>query len=382
MQHIDNPFYITNNIPAEFFCDREKETADLTRLLTNGNNVTLYSPRRMGKTGLIYHCYETPEFQEYYTIFVDLLATQSLQEFTYTFGKEVFNTLKSKGSKMLSVLFGTLRSLTAKFGVDEKGMPSFNVTLGDVSRPQFTLEEIFECIEKADKPCILAFDEFQQVAKYQETNVEALLRTHIQKMQNCRFVFSGSETHLLREMFQNHSRAFFQSTSTMILKAIDKEKYAQFAVRNFEKFNRHVDSEGVIKIYDMLDGYTYYMQKVMNNAFSLTQEGGHCDAELLISSLSRMIEMEDNTFSQMAATINTKQKLLLYAIASERKAKGITSEEFILRYNLASASAVQYSARMLLQNEIISKASIDGETVYIINNKFFEIWIRQKLGKY
>ena len=238
MRHIENPFFITNNIPAEFFCDREKETDDLTRLLTNGNNVTLYSPRRMGKTGLIYHFYETVESREYYTVFIDLLYTQSLQEFTYAFGKEVFNVLKSKGSKMLSVLLGTLKSLTAKLGVDEKGMPSFNVTLGDVSKPQFTLEEIFECLEKADKPCIVAFDEFQQVAKYNETNVEALLRTYIQRMRNCRFVFSGSETHLLQEMFQSHSRAFFQSTSTMVLKAIEKEKYVQFAVDNFKKFNK------------------------------------------------------------------------------------------------------------------------------------------------
>lgn len=380
MRHIENPFFITNNIPAEFFCDREKETEDLTRLLTNGNNVTLYSPRRMGKTGLIYHFYETVESREYYTVFIDLLYTQSLQEFTYAFGKEVFNVLKSKGSKMLSVLLGTLKSLTAKLGVDEKGMPSFNVTLGDVSKPQFTLEEIFECLEKADKPCIVAFDEFQQVAKYNETNVEALLRTYIQRMSNCRFVFSGSETHLLQEMFQSHSRAFFQSTSTMVLKAIEKEKYVQFAVDNFKKFNKNADSDGIGKLYDILDGYTYYMQKVMNEAFSLTPDGGVCDSGLLSSSLSRTVEMEDNTFSQMAATISTNQKLLLYAIAKEGKAREITSERFIRQYNLASASAVQYSARMLMKEEIISKGNFDGGPIYFINNKFFEIWIRRKLG--
>ena len=30
------------------------------------------------------------------------------------------------------------------------------------------------CLKKADKPCIVAFDEFQQVAGYAEKNVEAI----------------------------------------------------------------------------------------------------------------------------------------------------------------------------------------------------------------
>ncbi len=43
---IDNPFVTTGYAGAEFFCDREKETADIIRYLTNGNNVALISPRR------------------------------------------------------------------------------------------------------------------------------------------------------------------------------------------------------------------------------------------------------------------------------------------------------------------------------------------------
>lgn len=54
---ISNPFLTSGYISAEYFCDREEETKTLTRLLTNGNNVALISPRRMGKTGLIRHCF-------------------------------------------------------------------------------------------------------------------------------------------------------------------------------------------------------------------------------------------------------------------------------------------------------------------------------------
>ena len=55
-----NPFLITGYQGPDYFCDREKETASLMSALKNGRNITLISPRRMGKTGLIknvfYYC--------------------------------------------------------------------------------------------------------------------------------------------------------------------------------------------------------------------------------------------------------------------------------------------------------------------------------------
>ena len=55
-----NPFVTTAYIGPEYFCDRKKETDDLVRLLTNGNNVALISPRRIGKTDLLRHCFAQP----------------------------------------------------------------------------------------------------------------------------------------------------------------------------------------------------------------------------------------------------------------------------------------------------------------------------------
>lgn len=46
---VDNPFVTTGYIGPEYFCDREKETDDLVRLLSNGNNIALISPRRYGE---------------------------------------------------------------------------------------------------------------------------------------------------------------------------------------------------------------------------------------------------------------------------------------------------------------------------------------------
>lgn len=47
-----NPFIYQGYESPEYFCDREVETKTLMSHLKNGRNVTLISPRRLGKTGL------------------------------------------------------------------------------------------------------------------------------------------------------------------------------------------------------------------------------------------------------------------------------------------------------------------------------------------
>jgi len=50
-----NPFLIAGYYSPEYFCDRETETAKIISALENDRNISLISPRRFGKTGLIHH---------------------------------------------------------------------------------------------------------------------------------------------------------------------------------------------------------------------------------------------------------------------------------------------------------------------------------------
>lgn len=52
-----NPFVYEGSEGAEYFCDRTEETEKIISHLRNGRNVTLVSPRKIGKTGLIKHIF-------------------------------------------------------------------------------------------------------------------------------------------------------------------------------------------------------------------------------------------------------------------------------------------------------------------------------------
>ena len=188
MAKATNLFIVTGKIEPEYFCDCVQESARLVKSHNQRDNMVIISPRRMGKTGLIQFCYNKPAIaDEYYTFFIDILHTSSLREFTYLLGREIYETLMPRSQKMASLFIQTIKSISGKLGFDPiAGMPTFNVELGDIDRPEYTLDEIFQYLAHADKPCIVAIDEFQQIAKYPEKNIEAQLRTHIQKLRNCR----------------------------------------------------------------------------------------------------------------------------------------------------------------------------------------------------
>lgn len=368
-----NPFIVTGKIEPEYFCDRIHESERVIKSLTNGNNLVIISPRRMGKTGLIQFCYEKPEIKNnYYTFFIDILHTSSLKEFTYIFGKEVYETLVPRNKKMTSLFIQTLKSLSGKFGFDPlTNLPTFNVELGDIERPEYTLEEIFKYLTTADKPCIVAIDEFQQIAKYQEKNIEALLRTHIQKIKNSHFIFAGSERHMMQAMFLSAARPFYHSSDILELNAIDPELYIPFIVNHFKIKERRISEESVGRVYKLFKGHTYYVQKTFNGAFADTAKGEECSIEIIKATIDNMIENNATIFREILSNIPEKQKELLYAIAREGEVKQITSARFIKRHNLSSASSVQSAVKKLLEKDIITELNKS----YAVTDKLFAMWI-------
>ena len=100
---IGNPFVLTGYVSPEYFCDRKAETEKILDCFHNGQNVTLTSPRRMGKTGLIHHVFRTIEslYPERKTIYIDISPTESLSDFAKVFASSVLSQMDSDPMKAM-----------------------------------------------------------------------------------------------------------------------------------------------------------------------------------------------------------------------------------------------------------------------------------------
>ncbi len=380
MATINNPFIIKGAIPAEYFCDRVTETEILTNHIHNGRNVVLTAPRRIGKTGLIAHCFRTPKWEEeYYVFFIDILETSSLRDLTFALGRQIFETLKPKSKQMVDLFVQTVRSISGEFGYDIlTGMPKFTLSLGAIRNPEYTLAEIFEYINQADKHCLIAIDEFQQIVHYPEKNIEAILRTHIQHCTNADFIFAGSERHILEEMFNLPSCPFYASTANMNLEAISQDIYTEFVLAHFQEFNKHIEATSVEYVYRMFDGNTYCMQKVMNVAFAMTEENELCTQAIVEQAINDILSENERNYKNRLSLLTPKPKELLIAIAKEGKASRVTSGDFVRRYHLTSSSSVQSALKQLLADDWITyTANEQGQKQYLLSDPFLSRWVQQ-----
>lgn len=373
MMTTNNPFVTAGYAGDEYFCDRKQETKDIVSLLTNGNNIALISSRRIGKTDLIRHCFSQKEIaKNYYCFIIDIYSSLCVEDFINKLGKSILETLKPKGKQIYGRFISFIKSLTTGISYDINGTPSWSVGVGDIKNPTTTLDEIFEYLQNADKPCLVAIDEFQQITKYNDGNIEATLRTHIQYCSNAKFIFSGSQRHLMGNMFTSPNRPFYQSVTIINLPVIEKSKYLEFCVDNFEKNNKKIDVAVVDKLYDDFDGVTFYLQKVMNILFSWTDSRKKCSMEMYYDAIDYIIKFTAPVYLDLFTQLPEKQRQVMVAICKEEKARNITSGDFVKKYGLLSPSSVSSAVNGLLERDLITVAN----GVYTVYDHFFAIWIR------
>ena len=371
-----NPFIVAGKIPAKYFCDRKEEAARLTDCIQNQENVVLISPRRMGKSKLIDYCFDKSAIRNsYYTLEADILQTTSLQEFIQVLGCVVYKQLARRSERLFKLFAATLRSLSASFGFDPiQNTPTFDIKLGDITAPEYTLDEIFAYIEKADKRCIIAIDEFQQITNYAEKNVEAILRTRIQRCSNANFIFAGSRRRILNEMFLSNKRPFYQSATLIQLDPIPKETYLKFVKKHFDDGQKNIEKEAVMNVYNTFEGVTYYMQRMMHDCFMEVPSHEVCTEAMAQKIIQRFVQENDTRLREMMAFISEQQKALLYAVCKEGTARHITSAAFVRNHNLKSQSSVQFAIKRLLELDLIT----EQERQYHISDPLLRLWIQHE----
>ena len=370
-----NPFVTNGYAGSEYFCDRVQETATLRELLLNENNVALISPRRLGKTDLIWHVFDDKEIRRtHYCFIVDIYATKNLGDFVNMLGKAVVDELRPRGKKALEKFISVVSSLRSEISFDINGLPTWSIGLRSIINPSVTLDEIFSYLNQADKPCLVAIDEFQQITRYGDDTVEATIRTYVQRCTNAHFIFSGSQRHMMNGMFTSPLRPFYQAVSIMNLQPLDLDVYTDFCAGKFEAAGKHLDKAVVASLYDRFEAVTSYMHRILNVLYSRTEAGATCDVTMVDDAIEFILRLSSDTYESLYYQMPEKQRMLFLAIAREGKASSVTGGKFINKHRLISASSVISALKGLLEKDFITM----DKNVYSVSDQFFTLWLKFK----
>ena len=290
----------------------------------------------MGKTGLIHHVFQQMEeqYEGVKCFYLDIFATKNLEQMVQLMASEIIGKLDLKPSE---------------------GRES--------------LKRIFEYLKQSGKRCYIAIDEFQQILSYPEDGLEAMIRSYIQFLPNVYFVFSGSQQHMMQEMFLSANRPFFQSSLVLSLPCIEEPVYREFANRLLSSQHRLINESTFSYIYQQSDSVTWYVQAILHGIYEYGSSG---ITKLLVDEvIQELIEEQAMAYQNYCAWLTENQQMLLLAIASESLVSSPLSQQFISTHHLPATSSVQTALKALVDKQLVSKTPKG----YFVSDRFFAKWL-------
>jgi len=371
---MNNPFILKGYKSSELFCDRENELVQLRSRLQNGIDTTLISPRRFGKTGLIFHFFDSlKEEKEFECLYVDINFALSQSDFNKLLAEAILKKFPEKtsiGKSFLNILKG-FRPLIRFDAIT--GEPQVEITYSTETEKTHTLQGILHFLNTQKSLIVLAIDEFQQINEFPEKNTEAMLRSIVQNLHNIRFIFCGSKKSLMTDMFASAKRPFFASTQFMNLDKIDRNRYADFIQKLFNENRKSIDNETVSFVLDWTKQHTFYTQSLCNMIFSISKRTA--DMTIAKSACAELMKRNEITYLQYKELLTAAQWKYLIAIAKEHEIEQLTAKYFLTKYNIGTPTDSSRLKNTLLEKELILETITKDQTFYRIYDVFFSHWL-------
>jgi len=368
---ITNPFITGGYLSPEYFCNRTTETKRILSAISSKRNITLISLRRMGKTGLLKHVkYQLENAKKpVAVIYTDLLPTMNGNEMLNSISSALYRVRKNE-KNFLEKMLSFMVSLRPRLTMDPlTGEPSIELKVESASGIKSGLEQILRLISEIKQQIVFILDEFQQIGKYPEKNIEAMLRSVIQSHPDVPFIFSGSSKHMLENMFMSPGKPFYQSSELLYLDRIGEDDYRIFIKEKFSQGNMAIDDLLINKVLSWSRHHTYYVQYVCNHLYG---KGVKKIGEEQVNNVFHQIITDfEPQYINYRNLLPAHQYRLLKAIAAEDGVIQPTSGNFISRHDLTSPSSVSTSLKALAEKEMIVY-DLDRWLVYDV---FFSRWL-------
>lgn len=350
-----NPFSYGGVVTGEYFYNRVNELERIKNTLAGGNNLVLYAPRRYGKSSLVKKALGELKSQGFITLYIDFMSIYSREVFVKNYSKVIAENESAPIEKTVKKIGKLIRGIVPSITFNNYGNPEFSFSWVDRAEKLETLEDVINLPEKLAskrKKWIVAFDEFQEITKLNGESFEKLLRSLIQNHINVSYLFFGSRTHLLKDMFSNKNRAFYNSALLMNLETIDKKYSIKYLQKRFAKDKIKISVDVSKYLIDRVNSIPYYIQFIAAEIWQqVINDKREIKKEDIDNSIKTIIELKSDYYWELTSKQTNYRKKVLYALCNSPK--GIFSKEVINKYNLGANSTTQKAIYSFVEDGIV-----------------------------
>jgi AAA+ ATPase superfamily predicted ATPase len=373
-----NPFRYGDVATGEFFTNRVHELDELIADITNGQNVVIISPRRYGKTSLMFEAIQRLRDQKVLVAYLDLFRAPTKDRFADLLAAAVFSGLVNPVERVVKDAVSLFQKLPIqpKVTIGPNGMPSFEFAAGQRSRDiDRTIEELLalpgRIATERHRSVAIVFDEFQEILSIDE-HLPGLMRAIFQMQGDVAHVFLGSKRHLMNDVFTDRHQPLYRMAKPVVLKPIHTSAFTAFIKMRFAETGIPIDEGAVQRILSITGGHPHDTQELCYFLWSYARgELMPSIAETAVdSALAMVLDAESAHYITLWEDLSAHQRLVLVALAAQPGA--IYSEEYRRDHRLGAATSVQRSVSRLVDRELIEQ---DENSAYKITEVFFREWI-------
>lgn len=260
----------------------------MCRDVENSQNVIIFSQRRLGKTSLIKEVFNACKKKRILTIYVDLYAVLTKEDFVNIYAKAVAEAALGNIEKKIKSAAQFFLKIRPTFSVDQEGRMSYSININK-KEIMPSLEDVLESVKRyADskkRKAVVCFDEFQQIGQFKTNKIEKMMRSSFQQHKDISYIFMGSKKHLISDMFNNPNRPFYRNAKSFPLDKIKKAEPFRFIRDKFQNSKKTIVNDLINEIIDVCESHPYYIQYLCHIVWEKAIDKKSANREDFIESL-------------------------------------------------------------------------------------------------
>lgn len=345
------------------FCNRKTELKRILYDLKGNTPILLISPRRYGKTSLALKAFEQIKWPYSHIDLYKALSEEDIEKFILNGIGQLLGKLESTPKKLLQLASNFFASMQIKVVLEKAGIQlEFNQNRSSPKEMILkSLEKLHELAKKKKKHAILFLDEFQVVGEIMNNHaIEAAIREAAQKSTHIAYIFSGSNRHLMEQMFYDRKRPFYKLCDQIKLDRIHAEEYEKYIQIVAQKtWSKKLTQEALKSIFELTELHSYYVNKLCSLLFQMDD----VPIEKEVISTWRQFVLENKSAVEKELDLlSINQRKLLIFLAMHKNSNELFSKKITQMVNLTSSS-VQRAIEPLIEKDY----------VFIDKNNFYRI---------
>lgn len=371
------PFVFGRLAKENNFTDRKKETAHLVTNFKSLINTIIISPRRWGKSSLVFKAAEIARKEDttLRVCQVDLFNVRTEEQFYAILAQSVIKSTASKWEEAVANATRFLSRFVPKVSLGSDPMSELTVDL-NLEELRRSPDEILDLAEKiaTEKKLhiVVCIDEFQNIAAFDDSLAfQKKLRSHFQQHENVAYCLYGSKRHMMLEVFTDYSMPFYKFGDIMFLDKIKTPDWVNFIKETFERTGKSISDDVCEEIVSRVQNHPYYVQQLAQQVWLRTDKVATLDSvDESHSAITAQLSLMFDTITQ---TLTNQQMNLLRAMSAGEK--NLTSKAVMDKYNLNSPTSISRARKALVGKDILD--NIGG--VYSFQDPIYAYWLRHNL---